>query len=93
MESDDQTSSNQGIACWLEARPDGQLRLVMDDVERVDSSKPAGWRTKILFTWRDFDEALFLEGRLSEGELADIGLNVVSRLAALSQKLGRNRGG
>lgn len=93
MDPKDDALSDRGIACWLEAQPDGQVRLVMDDVERRDPSTPATWRTKILFTWRDYDKALFLESALSERELSDIGLNVVSRLAALSQRAAKNRDG
>jgi len=82
----DKKLSDRGIACWLETSSDGVVRLVMDDIERADPATLAGWRTKILFTWRDYDEAHFLRTDLTEGELADVGLNVVSRLAALAQR-------
>lgn len=76
--------SRRGIVCWVEPQPDGQLRLLMDDVEHVDATNPRTWKTKVLFTWRDFDEVPFLQSDISEQDFADIGLNVVSRLAALA---------
>lgn len=84
MATDSDGLSRRGIVCWVEAQPDGQLRLVMDDVEHIDTTSPRTWRTKVLFTWRNYDEAPFLQSDLSEQDLADIGLNVVSRLAALA---------
>jgi hypothetical protein len=61
-----------------------------------DRSSAGTWKTKFLFTSRDYDKALFLESDLSERELADIGLNVVSRLVvtgcvALSQTRAHGR--
>lgn len=75
MGDDEKAISARGVACWLEVRADGQLRLIMDDVDRLDGSSPGTWKTKVLFTSRDYDKALFLESDLSERELADIGLN------------------
>ena len=82
--------SNSGMVCWLEERPDGQVRLVMDDVDR-SSADPMSWKKKVLFTWRDYDASVFLQSELSEQELADIGLQVVTRLAALAQGASRGR--
>ena len=86
MSSDEKIISERGVVCWLEAQADGQLRLIMDDVDRLEGSSAGTWKTNVLFTSRDYDNALLLESGLSERELADIGLSVVSRLAALSQK-------
>lgn len=87
MGDDEKVISERGVVCWLEAQADGQLRLIMGDVDRgLDRSSAGTWKTKVLFTSHDYDKALFLESDLSERELADIGLNVVSRLAALSQR-------
>jgi hypothetical protein len=62
----------------------------MEDADRLDGSSPATWKTKVLFTSHDYDKALFLKSELSERELADIGLSLVSRLAALSQRAPKN---
>lgn len=89
MKHEEQVPSTSGVVCWLEAQPDGQVRLVMDDVARASVDGATGWKKKVLFTWRDYDETLFLQSDLSEHELADIGLNVVSRLAAIAQLASR----
>ena len=48
------------------------------------------WEIKRLFTWRDFDQAAFFNTEFSERDLADIGLALVTRLAALAA--GKKRG-
>jgi hypothetical protein len=65
VHNDADALSDRGIACWLEARSDGQLRLVMDEVERSEPSNPVCSRTKVLFTYRDYDKAALLEKNLS----------------------------
>lgn len=86
----DQPPFNQGVVCRIEGRPDGRVRLVMDDVDHDSSAGPGTWKTRVLFTWREYDEGLFLESELSESELSDVGLSVVSRLAAFV-RVERNR--
>jgi len=54
----------------------------MDDVDHDSSSSSGAWKTTALYTWREYDEQPFLESDLSESELSDMGLSIVSRLAA-----------
>ena len=76
----------RGIVCWLQDMEPGQVQLTMDDVER--SSEGETWTKRVIFRTSKYDAKGFFEVELTEADLADIGLWLVARLAALS---GRNR--
>jgi len=70
-----------GVLATLQ--PKGQkVRFVLEDAASTSS---AAWTSERLFTHVEFDASAFNSGQLSEKELADIGLNVVTRLAALAK--------
>ena len=46
--TDDDAFPTKGIVCWLESRPDGQVRLVIDDVERIEAGGKQLWTKKAL---------------------------------------------
>lgn len=81
METDDFKRNRRGVVCTLVLNDQGRARLVMDDVESSTDTAPQTWRGKVLFTWMNFTEEEFLPVELSESQLADIGLALVSRLA------------
>ena len=63
---------------------DGRVRLVLEDAAAQLGDRKS-WAPVALFTHVEFDEKAFLSCELSEKQLADIGLNVVARLSALSK--------
>jgi hypothetical protein len=65
------------------SRPDGKLRLVVDDAVSSSAAFPQRWDTKALFTSNDYDRDGLMNSALSEAQLADIGLSVAARLIAL----------
>lgn len=81
MEADDSKRNQRGVICTLVKRPDGQVRLVMDDASSSTSTAPQCWQSDRLFTWQTFPEHEFLTIELSEKELSEIGLALVARLA------------
>jgi uncharacterized protein YjiS (DUF1127 family) len=84
MDSNEHARGKVGLVCSIVERPDGQLRLIIDDAERTEGMDSQSWRTTALFTWQDYDRSGFLGSDLSDEQLADIGLNIVARLAALA---------
>jgi hypothetical protein len=59
-----------------------KVRLVLEDAALASGNT---WATQRLFTHAEFDASAFASGQLSEKQLADIGLNVVTRLSALAK--------
>ena len=59
-------------------RPDGKVRLVLDDVQRNGSS----WSHQFLFTSLELDRDALLETTLPDAELARLGFAIAVRLAA-----------
>ncbi len=72
-----------GIVCSVVPGSNGSIRLVMDDAASPSRSFPQQWQVETLFTWHEYDEASVLDVALTERELADIGLSLISRLSAL----------
>jgi hypothetical protein len=60
----------------------GKVRLVLEDAAPKSDGT---WASTRLFTYVELDASAFHSGQLSETQLADIGLNVVTRLAALAK--------
>ena len=81
-ERDDSIRSVAGVVCCLRELPNGQLRLVLDDVENESKSTVGSWAHRVLFTWKDFDAQQIEDLALSEQELAGFGHSVLARLVA-----------
>jgi len=63
----------------------GRIRFCFDDVAAKSPHWPQEWRTNAHFTSVECDAESISNVSLSEQQLADIGLALVSRLAALSK--------
>jgi uncharacterized protein YjiS (DUF1127 family) len=83
MKSTDEDRGTVGVVCSLVNHADGTIRLILDDSNCVRTAFPQVWEVTHLFTWTDYDKERFMKGELTERELADIGLSLVARLAAL----------
>jgi hypothetical protein len=81
-ESDDSIRSPAGVVCCLRDLPNGQVRLVLDDVANESSSTLDPWTHRVLFTWKDFGSKEIDDLALSERELAGFGHSVLARLVA-----------
>ena len=82
MSSDDSIRSSAGVVCCLRELPNGQLRLVLDDVANQSESTSGPWEHRVLFTWKDFEARAIDSLELSESELAAFGHSVLARLVA-----------
>jgi hypothetical protein len=71
------------VSC-LQLLETGEVRLILDDVCSETDSWPQSWQSHCPFTRYDFPSEDFLACRLSEKQLAEIGLNLVARLSALT---------
>jgi hypothetical protein len=77
------TANSKRTGVLATAEPKGhKVRLVLEDAALISANT---WAVQRLFTHAEFDASAFGSGQLSEKELADIGLNVVVRLAALAK--------
>jgi len=81
-ETDDSMRSIAGVVCSLRDLPNGQLRLVLDDVANESKSTVGPWAHRIVFTWKDFAAQEIEDLTLSEAELAAFGHSVLARLIA-----------
>jgi len=68
------------VICSLEELADGRVRLRLDDGATGEGGE---WVAKSHFTVREFQRAVFLDVDLPANELAEIGIALVARLAAL----------
>jgi hypothetical protein len=80
---DNGTRGVRGVVASVVDRDGGSIRIIFDDVERGTANKTE-WHSLRLFTWTDLDATEFAESAVSRDRLAEIGFNLVSRLAALS---------
>jgi hypothetical protein len=85
MPTDDRRRSNRGVIACAVALDGGRVRLCFDDVESKSAQWPPEWRTDVLYTWLECDASDFAKTTFSERQLADIGLTLVARLAALAK--------
>src|ERR1700693_3270083 len=79
--NDNQKRGRMGVVASVVKRPDGRVRLVFDDLERSDSN----WRTLGLYTWKDVSQRVFRSLKLTDKQLAEIGVALVVRLLALEK--------
>lgn len=76
--------ARKGILCTLSREPNGRVRLELDDVAMaIEDGMPTRWKVGATFTSTSYPERDVLDVTLPEDALADIGLNIVSRLVAL----------
>ena len=81
-QKDDSVRSVAGVVCCLRELPNGQVRLVLDDVENESSTTVGPWNHRVVFTWKDFEAKQIADLALSEKELAGFGHSVLARLVA-----------
>lgn len=82
MEQDDLIREQFAVGISVREE-EGQLELILDDLERVEGSSPARWKQWAYFTCFRLEPEVFEESELSEKQLAAIGRAVVVRLNAL----------
>ena len=85
MPTDDRRRNNLGVVACAVALEGGRVRLCFDDVKAESPQWPHQWQTHMLYTWLECDADAFANTKLSERQLADIGLTLVARLSALSR--------
>jgi hypothetical protein len=82
MELDDKKRSFDGVVACIRDEGD-KVRLIFDDVESNTQENPISWRFHTFFTWTTFDKKKVLESELTSEQYADIGFNLMARLAAI----------
>jgi hypothetical protein len=82
---DDGARGRSGVVVSLVEAPGGKVRLVFDDVQRTGASTALTWDHQFLFTRIELDLDALLETKLSESDLAKIGLAITAGLAAHKQ--------
>ena len=82
---DDRVRGAEGVVVCVVELGDGRIRIVFDDVAVQTSKWPYAWTTEELFTWLECDTATFANASFSERQLADLGLTLVGRLAAIAK--------
>jgi len=73
-----------GVVACVQKLEDGRTRLILDDVCSDSDSWPQSWQSHWPFTYHDFESKRFLGCELDEKQLAQIGLDLVARLSALT---------
>ena len=81
-EPDDGRRGVVAVVVSLLRLDDGAVRIVMDDAHAAPGHR---WETTGLFTSRDYPATPLTEADLAKDELEQMGLTVLSRLAALEQ--------
>lgn len=66
MSSDTPQKPKRGILVYYDELEDGSLRLTLDDAVQ-DAERPALWKRKNLFTYKDFDAEELERLEVSEG--------------------------
>jgi len=74
-----------GIVVTLQRLDDRKVRIVFDDVERTMSVDATTWALVSPYTSTEIDSSRLDPLSLSEAELAEVGFNVLNRLAVLSK--------
>jgi hypothetical protein len=85
MPTDDRRRSNLGVVACAVGLEGGRVRICFDDVQCKAPQWPHDWQTEVLYTWLECDAEDFAKTQFSERQLADIGLTLVARLAALAK--------
>ena len=74
-----------GVVVSLVRLNDGNVRVVFDDVEKTMSVDVTGWNVVSPYTSTDFAGSKLDPASLSESKLAEVGFNLLNRLAVLSK--------
>ena len=85
MDRDDGRRENCGVVCSFRDMSTEGIRIVMDDVRNNGGSTKTGWEHSVFYTWNELNKSDVMNLKLSEKQLADIGLQIVARLVALKQ--------
>ena len=82
MDSRDKERGERGVACSLLRLPDGNLRVVLDDVRNLAPGELGPWQHEVFVTFKDYDRGELSSLDLPEDELAAFGHYVLTRLLA-----------
>ena len=85
MPADDRRRNSVGVVACAVPLEGGRVRLCFDDVKVQLPHWPQEWHTETLYTLLECDAGAFANTKFSERQLADIGLTLVARLAALAK--------
>ncbi|HYD40083.1 MAG TPA: hypothetical protein VEB43_04585 [Anaeromyxobacter sp.] len=67
-----------GVLASLVRRPDGKLRLVLEDAQSVGEGL---WAPRTHFTYRDYPADALMDTDIDRAEFESIGISLLSRLA------------
>ncbi len=81
MDKDDGVRASKGIVICARKLPDGRVRLIMDKVEAASPTVDTQWGNSQFYTHTHFNADDFIEGKMPEDKLADIGMFIVVNLA------------
>ena len=76
----DKARRDVGVVSSLAEGAEGEICLIMDDVNSDSVQSPQSWTTKSNYTSNAYDRQKLLSCKLTEREFADIGLVLVARL-------------
>jgi hypothetical protein len=82
MHRGDEARGDIGVVASLVGRPDGTLRLVLDDVVIAPSTGMTLWRVRGSFTFVDRPRDVVANMKLSPRDYQTLGENLVARLLA-----------
>jgi hypothetical protein len=82
MHRGDEARGDIGVVASLVPRPDGTLRLVVDDVVIAPSTGMTLWRVRGSFTFIDWPRDVATNMKLSPRDYQMLGENLVARLLA-----------
>lgn len=75
-----QERGRAGVVCSHVEVEDGSVRIILDDVERVQEGTLIVWRHKAFFTRKAYSAGAAELEALSDAELAEFGFNILARL-------------
>jgi hypothetical protein len=82
MKRGEEARGDIGVVASLVARPDGTVRLVLDDVVIAPSTGMTLWRVRGSYTFIDWPRARVANMKLSPREYQTLGENLLARLLA-----------
>jgi hypothetical protein len=85
---DDGLRGNSGVVASLIERPDGKVRLVLDDVTLAASTGSTHWRNEKLYTFVEWPRELVEKMALSPQDYQTLGENLLTRLLAQGSAVG-----
>jgi hypothetical protein len=82
MKRGDEARSDIGVVASLVPRPDGTLRLVLDDVVIAPSTGMTLWRVRGSYTFVDWPRDVLANTKLSPRDYQRLGESLLTRLLA-----------